>query len=78
MKFRNIFWGIILILVGVLFTLENLNIIDFDWYNLWRLWPVVLVLWGVSILPVKNMIKVVLVILVLLGSIFYKIVRTVQ
>ena len=78
MKFRNIFWGIILILVGVLFTLENLNIIDFDWYNLWRLWPVVLVLWGVSILPVKNMIKVGLVILVLLGSIFYMMDRTVQ
>lgn len=78
MKFRNIFWGIILILVGILFTLENLNIIDFEWYNLWRLWPVILVLWGVSILPVKNMIKVGLVILVLLGSIFYMMDRTVQ
>lgn len=78
MKFRNIFWGIILILVGILFTLENLHVIDFDWYNLWRLWPVILVLWGVSILPVKNMIKVGLVILVLTGSIFYMMDRTVQ
>ena len=78
MKFRNIFWGIILILIGILFTLENLNIIDFDWYNLWRLWPVVLVLWGVSILPVKNIIKIVLVILVLAGSIFYMMDRTVE
>jgi len=78
MKFRNIFWGIILILVGILFTLENLNIIDFDWYNLWRLWPVILILWGVSILPVKNLIKVILVLLVLTGSIFYMMDRTVE
>jgi len=78
MKFRNIFWGIILILIGILFTLQNLSVIDFDWYNLWRLWPVILVLWGISILPVKNMIKAGLVILVLLGSIFYMMDRTVQ
>lgn len=78
MKFRNIFWGIILILIGILFTLENLNLIDFDWYNLWRLWPVILVLWGVSILPVKNIFKVVLVLLVLAFSIHYTMDRTVE
>ncbi len=78
MKFRNIFWGIILILIGLLFTLENLNVIDFDWYNLWRLWPVVLVLWGISVLPVKDLIKVVLVLLVLAGSVTYMMNSTVQ
>ncbi|HJN05064.1 MAG TPA: DUF5668 domain-containing protein [Bacteroidales bacterium] len=78
MKFRNIFWGIILILIGLLFTLDNLNLLDFDWYNLWRLWPVVLVLWGISILPVKSIAKIVLVILVLAGSVFYMMNRTVQ
>lgn len=71
MKFRNIFWGIILILLGVLFTLENLNVIDFNWYNLWRLWPVVLVLWGISVLPVKDIIKIVLVVLVLGASVTF-------
>lgn len=78
MKFRNIFWGIILILIGLLFTLENLNVIDFDWYNLWRLWPVILVLWGISVLPVKDLIKVVLVILVLAGSVTYMMNSTVK
>lgn len=78
MKFRNIFWGMILILIGVLFTLDNLNLLDFDWYNLWRLWPVVLVLWGVSILPVKSILKIALVIIVLAGSVFYMINRTVH
>jgi hypothetical protein len=71
MKFRNIFWGIILIFFGVLFTMENLNVIDFDWYNMWRLWPVIIILWGISILPVKDIIKVGLVMLVLGGSIYY-------
>ncbi len=78
MKFRNIFWGIILILIGLLFTLDNLNLLDFDWYNLWRLWPVVLVLWGVSILPVKKLVKIILVIIVLVGSVYYMMNRTVQ
>jgi len=71
MKFRNIFWGMILILVGILFTLENLNIIDFTWYNLWRLWPVALVLWGVSIIPVKNIVKIILVTVILGASTIY-------
>ena len=71
MKFRNIFWGIILIVLGLLFTLDNLNLLDFDWYNMWRLWPVVLVLWGISILPAKNIVKIGLVVLVLAGSIYY-------
>jgi hypothetical protein len=71
MKFRNIFWGIILIVLGLLFTLDNLNLLDFDWYNMWRLWPVVLVLWGISILPAKNIVKIGLVILVLAGSLYY-------
>jgi len=37
-------WGIILIVIGVLFTLSNLNI-DI-WDSLARLWPVVLIVWG--------------------------------
>lgn len=78
MRFRNIFWGLILIVLGLLFTLENLNVIDFDWYNLWRLWPVILVLWGVSILPVKNLVKTILVVLVLGGSIYYMLDNTVR
>ncbi len=77
MKFRNIFWGLILIIIGILFTLENLHFIDFDWYNLWRLWPVILVLWGISIIPVKNVIKVILVLIVLVGSISYMMQETV-
>ena len=71
MKYRNIFWGVILILIGVLFTLENFNLIDFSVRELWRLWPVVLVLWGISIIPVDKWIRLGLVLLVLTGSVFF-------
>ena len=78
MKFRNIFWGAILIIVGILFILQNLGLIYFQWTTLWRLWPVILVLWGVSIIPVKDWIKVLLVLLVLGASISFMFNRTVQ
>tara|TARA_Y100000385_G_scaffold291957_1_gene374652 strand:+ start:1514 stop:2458 length:945 start_codon:yes stop_codon:yes gene_type:complete len=78
MKFRNIFWGIFLIFLGFLFTLDNLNVIEFSWYNLWRLWPVFLILWGISILPIKNFIKVIFVLIILLGSIGFMMNNTVR
>lgn len=78
MKFRNIFWGVILIFVGVLFILQNLQLIHFDWMNLWRLWPVILVLWGVSILPANSWIKLVLTLLILGASIFFMVDQTSQ
>ena len=77
MKFRNIFWGVILIFAGVLFILQNLGLVYFNWMAMWRLWPVILVLWGVSIIPVKDWIKVVLVLLVLGGSVSFMLNKTV-
>jgi hypothetical protein len=55
----------------VLFILKNLDIIYFSWYSLWKLWPLVLVLVGVTILPVKDGIKVALTIVVLVAAAFF-------
>jgi uncharacterized protein YxeA len=71
MKTKNIIWGLILVLIGVLFILKNLDIIYFSWYSLWRLWPLLLVLIGITILPVKDGIKVVLTIIVLIAAAFF-------
>ncbi|MCD4745988.1 MAG: DUF5668 domain-containing protein [Bacteroidales bacterium] len=60
MKYRNVFWGVIFITIGSLFILKNLNIIYFNWYSILRLWPLLLVLWGISILPVKTIMKLIL------------------
>lgn len=60
MNYKNVFWGVILIIIGSLFILKNLDIIYFNWGSLLRLWPVLLILWGISIIPVKNGVKVLL------------------
>jgi uncharacterized membrane protein len=71
MKTKNIIWGLILVLIGVLFILKNLDIIYFSWYSLWKLWPLLLVMIGVTILPVKDSIKVALAIVVLIATAFF-------
>ncbi|MCX6561779.1 MAG: DUF5668 domain-containing protein [Candidatus Aminicenantes bacterium] len=38
-------WGIILILIGAAFLAENFINID-AWEYLWKLWPVILIIWG--------------------------------
>lgn len=78
MKFRNIFWGVILIVIGVLFILQNLHVVDFEWVRLWRLWPVLLVLWGISILPANNWIKSGLLVVVLGGSLYFMLDQTID
>ena len=37
-------WGVILIVIGVIFTLDNFDIEIWD--SVARLWPVVLIVWG--------------------------------
>lgn len=50
-RYRSLFWPIILIGVGVLWLLGNLNLIsDINWWNLWRLWPLILIGIGLDIL----------------------------
>ncbi|MGQ9470145.1 MAG: LiaI-LiaF-like domain-containing protein [Candidatus Aminicenantales bacterium] len=42
----NLVWGIILVILGLVFLLENLG------YDIWeyvgKLWPVILIIWGIS------------------------------
>lgn len=38
-------WGLILIVIGAAFLAENFINID-AWDYLWKLWPVILVIWG--------------------------------
>jgi len=42
---EKLIWGIVLILIGLLFLLHNLNI-SF-WENLFNLWPLILIGWGI-------------------------------
>ena len=60
MSYRKIFWGLLLVLIGILFILKNTGVLYFSWYGIRNLWPVILILWGISIIPVKDWIKLVL------------------
>ncbi len=60
MKYRNIFWGVILILLGILYLLKQLDVIWFNWRDILSLWPLILVLWGISLLPLKSMYKLII------------------
>jgi hypothetical protein len=70
MKYKHLFWGLILIAIGLLFILNNFGIIHFSWFTFWRLWPVILLFWGIAILPVKDLVKYILLGIVLVLTFF--------
>jgi hypothetical protein len=49
MKSGRIFWGTLLLIVGVLGLLQNLFNFDIAWGGLWRFWPLILILLGVAV-----------------------------
>lgn len=71
MKFRNVFWGLSLIIVGSLLVARNLGVVDFDWFNIIRLWPLLFILWGLSVLPIRNTIKVSVLVILLGGATWF-------
>ena len=71
MKYRNVFWGLSLILIGSLLIARNLGWIDFDWFNILRLWPLLFILWGLSVLPIRESIKVGVLVLLLGGATWF-------
>lgn len=60
MSYRKIFWGLLLVIIGILFILKNTGVLLFSWHTIWQLWPVILILWGISLIPVKDWIKLVI------------------
>jgi len=65
MSYRKLFWGVLLIAFGLLIILKNFDVVHFTWYSVLRLWPLLLILWGISVIPAKDWIKLVLSILVI-------------
>ena len=57
MKYRNVFWGVLLLTIGSLYALRNFDVIHFEWSAIFSLWPLLLILWGISMLPVKPVAK---------------------
>lgn len=50
---RNLFWGLVLITLGVLFLLDNMEIATFG-FLIRTYWPVIFILWGIHVLLRKK------------------------
>ncbi|MBD1392746.1 LiaI-LiaF-like domain-containing protein [Mucilaginibacter glaciei] len=54
MKSEKIMPGLILVGIGALFLLHNYNVINFHWGNIFRLWPIFLIMGGVNLVLAQN------------------------
>jgi len=50
MKTSHIFWGTLFIVLGLLVLINNFTTIFMDWGTIWKLWPVAVILLGISML----------------------------
>ena len=50
MKPSHIFWGLLFVGLGLLVLINNFTTIFMDWTTIWKLWPLTIVLIGLSIL----------------------------
>jgi len=56
----HIFWGLLLVLIGMLFLLQNLDVVDINFANLWMLWPIFIIMIGVSMVALRGWLGVVI------------------
>jgi len=73
MNTSRVFWGTLWIVAGILILLAKLDVMTLELGSLWKYWPLILVLWGVSVITGARAIRAVLAVLaaVLLALIIY-------
>lgn len=57
MKVSKIFAGILIILLGLALFLSNFDLLTLNWHFIFRLWPILLVLAGISVLVSDSKLK---------------------
>lgn len=55
----NVLWGGLFMLVGLLFLLSNLGVVSIAWGEVWKLWPVAIIIAGLSILKLRGWVAAV-------------------
>lgn len=65
MNTKNVFSGIFFITLGTLWILKSLEFVSFSWLDFLQLWPVIFIFIGISMIPIKDWIKLVIQILML-------------
>ena len=65
--------GIILIIIGVIFTMVTLFDFDINWYVVAKMWPLLLIIIGVCIMPINKWIRTVIALALLaFGCVLYQ------
>jgi hypothetical protein len=57
MKTKHIFWGLLFVSIGILILLKNLGLLYVDLANIWKFWPLVIILWGISYFTKNYVVK---------------------
>jgi len=70
MKNKSVFTAIVLITIGVLCLLQLFEVVNFSWWAVLRLWPLLLIWIGLKCLPIKEPWKLTLKVFTLLFGIF--------
>ncbi|MFZ1080581.1 MAG: DUF5668 domain-containing protein [Candidatus Kryptoniota bacterium] len=60
MKVSRIFAGLLIILLGVALFLSNFDVLTLNWHFIFRLWPILLVFAGISVLVSNSKLKAML------------------
>lgn len=72
MKSKNLIIGLLILFVGVVALLAALDVFDFHWSIFFRLWPIILIIFGITLLPINEWLKAGLVLAALgLGCALY-------
>ncbi|MEX0668389.1 MAG: DUF5668 domain-containing protein [Candidatus Saccharimonadales bacterium] len=64
----KLFWGGLLLIIGLLALLNNFGIVEARFGNLWRLWPLIIVAVGLSVLSLKGLVSRLITILFVLAA----------
>ena len=57
MKTKHLFWGILFISIGLLWLLNQFMQIYVSWDYIWKLWPIVIILWGASLMIQNQVVR---------------------
>jgi hypothetical protein len=57
MKTSSVFWGLFFIFLGLIILLEKLNVLLIDYGNFFDYWPIIIILFGFSILNLPEILK---------------------
>ena len=64
MRSSNLFWGFFLVTFGSLYLVARYTTFMIDWYSIWELWPILIILAGLSIILKGTLFKPILSILI--------------